>query len=524
MRISLRWKIVGGFGLLLLLVAILGSVTLSLFGSLRTLQRQVFDEAIPGLVATDEIVRSYTAQSAAVNRYLNGGSAALLDQYRQEVATARVWEGEALELFKSGEQHELLSELIAAGRSFQELVDEQVVPLVERGDRSQAFRVLGQEGAALISRVETVGQLLVNAQDRTVAQSEADVRAHSNRVLIALIVVTVAALLAGLALAVVLPRRLVQDLDVLVAAARQIGAGNLDQKLRIHSGDEVEELARVFEDMQGGLKRLQQLASQDRELEIAATIQKNLLPRTLPRTPGAIVTPIHHQANLVGGDWYDVYLEGHTLTMVVGDASGKGIGAALMATVVLSVLRAERRLGTDAKRVIQRANEALREASGGDSFTTLLYACLNLVNGEVRWLNMGHPSPFVIRAKAQELPQGYYLEGPRNRALGWYEDPGLSETLIRLEPGDRLVLFTDGFIEAKSDQGEIFGEHRFAQSLLRLAPLTAEAMADELVAEIQGFAAGKLDDDLTVLVAEFHGAPTPGLRERTGERAWHNRR
>src|SRR3990170_8455157 len=97
--------------------------------------------------------------------------------------------------------------------------------------------------------------------------------------------------------------------------------------------------------MQAGLKRLQQLALQDRELEIASSIQKNLLQRTIPTIAGVTLVPHQRQANLVGGDWYDVDVQGPTMTVAVGDASGKGIAAALMATVTLSALRGERSRG-----------------------------------------------------------------------------------------------------------------------------------------------------------------------------------
>src|SRR5918992_4309773 len=117
-RLSLRWKIVGGYGLLLTLIALLGWVTLSQVGSLRSVQREVFDDAIPALEAVDEIVRSYTAQSNAVNRYLNSSQPALLDQYRSEVEIATFWQNQARRLFTEGEERALLEDLIAAGKSF----------------------------------------------------------------------------------------------------------------------------------------------------------------------------------------------------------------------------------------------------------------------------------------------------------------------------------------------------------------------------------------------------------------------
>jgi serine phosphatase RsbU (regulator of sigma subunit) len=99
-------------------------------------------------------------------------------------------------------------------------------------------------------------------------------------------------------------------------------------------------------------------------------------------------------------------------------------------------------------------------------------------------------------------------------------------TSSRLEPGDRLVFYTDGFIEAKSADGEIFGDERLAQELLRGSAMPSEALSDALVRGTERFAAGKLDDDLTMLMLEFEGAP---LQEReperlTGDEPWHSRR
>ncbi|MFN2525028.1 MAG: PP2C family protein-serine/threonine phosphatase [Actinomycetota bacterium] len=524
MKLSLRWKIVGGFGLLLILIALLGFVTVSLFSSLRSVQRKIFNEAIPELVAVDELVRSYTAQSAAVHRFLiDSGSAPLLDQYRQERGIAEVWEARAERLFQDSEDVRLLRELTQTGALFQDLVEEQVVPLAESGKRSQAFRVLANEGNPLISEIETLGALLRQSQDRVVAQSENELRGRSNQALLILVVVILAALAAGTMLAIDLPRRLVADLSALVAATRAIERGDLAQKIEIRSGDEVEELGHRFEEMQAGLKRLQQLALQDRELEIAASVQRNLLQRSMPTTTGATVVPLQRQANLVGGDWYDVYASGKALAVAVGDASGKGIGAALMAAIALSVLRAERRLGATPKLIIERTNEALREASD-DSFTTLIYATLDFESGEVRWLNMGHPSPFVMRgSSSDESPGGYFLEGPRNRALGWFDDPGLAETIVRLNPGDRVVFFTDGFIEAKAPDGEVFGQHRLAEKIQALSALPSSSLVDALVEEVERYAAGKLDDDLTMLIVEFQGA-SPEASSQEGVAAWHSRK
>ncbi|MDQ3915186.1 MAG: SpoIIE family protein phosphatase [Actinomycetota bacterium] len=509
MRLSLRWKIVVGFGILLGLIAILAWVTLALFSSLRSVQRQVFNDAVPGLVAVDEIVRSYTAQSAAVTLYLIGSQEGLIDQYNDEVEIADVWEERAERLFTDPAEVILLEELTEAGDTFQEIVEERVVALASEGRRSQAFQVLRDEATPAISRIRTLGQQLAVEQDRVVAVTESALDNRANQALVILGAVTVGALLAGLALAIALPRRLAANLAKLVDATRAIGRGDFNQELDIRSGDEVEELAERFSEMQTGLKRLQQLALQDKELAIAADIQQRLLQRKLPEIEGVRVVPLQRQANLVGGDWYDVDVGGRWLTVVVGDASGKGIAAALMATVTLSSLRAERSQGAGPKRIVEQANLALLDATDTDSFTTCVYATVDTVTGEVRWLNMGHPAPFLLHAPGAGGAPGYYVEGPRNRALGWDENPGLAQNSVTLAPGDRLVLFTDGFIEAKSAEGEVFGDHRLASSLLELASLPSDLLAQQVVEDVERFAAGKLDDDLTMLVIEFEGATAP---------------
>ncbi|HJR44649.1 MAG TPA: SpoIIE family protein phosphatase [Actinomycetota bacterium] len=529
MRVSLRLKIVGGFGSLLLLMAVLGWVTLSLFGSIRTVQQEVFDDAIPGLVAVDEIVRSYTAQSAAVRGALiESAPAVLLAQYRSEVETARFWETRAKPLFTSAEERELLEDLVRAGHSFQDLVDDQVIPLSESGQRSRAFRVLGQDGTTLISEIERLGGLLRDGQREVVIQSESDVRSNTNRTIYILVAVLIGAFALAILLTVYLPRRLVGNLQQLVETARAIGRGDFDQNIGVRSRDEVGELAARMGEMQQGLKRLQQLALHDRELEIAASIQRNLLQRQLPEVDAAQLVPLQRQANLVGGDWYDVDVQAGTMTIAVGDASGKGIAAALMATVALSALRGERSRGGSPKHVIAAANQALLDVTDPESFTTVIYASLKLATGECRWMNMGHHPPFLLRARTAEnpTPRGYYLEGPRNRALGWYDDPGLAETVVHLAPGDRLVLFTDGFLEAKSPEGEVFGDHRLAETFVKLASLDSAVLGEELVAVVEQFAAGKLDDDLTMLVIDYRGAAPvgSGADEGAEEETWRSRR
>ena len=97
---------------------------------------------------------------------------------------------------------------------------------------------------------------------------------------------------------------------------------------------------------------------------------------------------------------------------------------------------------------------------------------------------------------------------------------------MQLEPGDRLVLYTDGLLEAKSPLGDVFGEQRLGQAMIELASLDCGDLSDALMRQVEEFAAGKLDDDLTILVIEYRGSPLEGrvVEEITGERPWHSKR
>ncbi|MPZ70665.1 MAG: hypothetical protein GEU71_14220, partial [Actinobacteria bacterium] len=166
MKLSLRWKITGGFGLMFLFIALLGWVTLSLFGSVRSVQQRVFRESIPAVVAVDEIVRSYTAQSAAVSRSLIGSQSTLLERYEREVEIAEYWEEQARALFSEGRGRAILDQLTEAGGEFHALVEEEVIPRASAGNRSQAFRVLDQEGSRLIQDIEIQSELLRTLQEQ----------------------------------------------------------------------------------------------------------------------------------------------------------------------------------------------------------------------------------------------------------------------------------------------------------------------------------------------------------------------
>jgi PAS domain S-box-containing protein len=232
-----------------------------------------------------------------------------------------------------------------------------------------------------------------------------------------------------------------------------------------------------------------------REHRIAETLQRSLLPQTLPSLPGielgARYLPAASEAE-VGGDWYDAMaLTGGRALLVLGDVSGKGLAAASTLGALRNAIRAYALEGHGPAEIAERVNEFVLADPGREHMATLVLAVFDPVDGELTWVNAGHPSPLVLSADGEAS----LLEGGRSVPLGVMPFPGYAVATTTLEPGGALVLYTDGLIERR-------GEHLDdgMELLLEAAahgPLDPEALCDRLLAAAAP--AGALSDDIALL-------------------------
>jgi len=213
------------------------------------------------------------------------------------------------------------------------------------------------------------------------------------------------------------------------------------------------------------------------ELEAAQSMQQLLLARSSVPTPGFDVDSVYLPASEVGGDFFLVSPDPHdgSLTALVGDISGKGLQAAMRVSMILGMLRRED--SRDPATILFHLNEALH-AQGGAGFTT---ACCLLLqpDGSFRVANAGHISPYMNGAEFETSP---------GLPLGLVAGQAYEESTGRLGEGERIVLMSDGVVEARGKRGELYGFDR-------LAPLTLQP-AQEIAATAQAFGQ---DDDITVL-------------------------
>jgi serine phosphatase RsbU (regulator of sigma subunit) len=239
---------------------------------------------------------------------------------------------------------------------------------------------------------------------------------------------------------------------------------------------------------------------------LAAEIQRRLLPGSYTcETDRFTVAGWLEPANAVGGDTFDYSLDRATLHLSVTDAVGNDVNAALLASVLLGSLRNSRRRGADLARQARTANDALAAHAHVGQFVTGQLARLDLHSGRLAFVNAGHPLPYLVRdGVVSEIP----LEV--DMPFGLYAGRHLRVQHVQLEPGDRVVLVTDGMLERNAEEIDL------STLLGRLVTTHARELVYELVEIVLHETGGNLDDDATVLCLDWRGVPEdpPGYHGR----------
>lgn len=236
------------------------------------------------------------------------------------------------------------------------------------------------------------------------------------------------------------------------------------------------------------------------ELEVARELQRQLLPEASPEVPGYAFAHSYRTANEVGGDYYDVQrLPDGRVVLVVADASGHGMAAGLLMAIANATLHTALDLDPDPRAVARLLNRALLRSGGRRDFLTLFYALLDPPTGRLDYLCAGHPFPLLRRRDGTVIEMG---EG--GFPLGLRADLAPAAATAVLEPGDLLVLYTDGLPEALGLDGEAFGFERLRTQAAEEADPTA--LHDRILADFKRHVGGQdLKDDWTLLVVGRRG-------------------
>jgi sigma-B regulation protein RsbU (phosphoserine phosphatase) len=246
-------------------------------------------------------------------------------------------------------------------------------------------------------------------------------------------------------------------------------------------------------------KESQEKRKLDEELGIAREIQQALLPAPDISLPFVSAHSLNLSCREVGGDYFDYFdMDGGRLGFALGDVAGKGMPAALLAAMLQGIFCAQTLLNLPLPKMISNINCSLAKRGTGNRFVTFFFGILD-AEGNCTYSNAGHNPPFLIRpdGSLQELTEGGVV-------LGLFPDAVYEANTIRLQPGDHLVLFTDGLLEARNIGGEEFGEQRVRDLLQKNAKAVSSTILHRLQEELALFSAmTPQHDDITMMVLGF---------------------
>ncbi len=254
------------------------------------------------------------------------------------------------------------------------------------------------------------------------------------------------------------------------------------------------ENARLFNETQRLLRLL------EGEIEIARQTQQSILPMRPPNRPGYDFGSLIISARAVSGDFYDFIPFGrHRLGIVVGDVSDKGLHAALFMALTFSLLRAEAGRGDDLAGTLLNVNRYLLKMNAASMFVTLLFAILDLRNGQLNYVRAGHLPPILLNADGQPLKVAISEAQP----LGLYPEIHLDRQQYTLPAGGLVLLFSDGLNEATDPQGNEFGLERIRQQLTAHRAEPAQMVCEHLWQAIRAHSApDPHQDDFTAVVVK----------------------
>jgi serine phosphatase RsbU (regulator of sigma subunit) len=255
------------------------------------------------------------------------------------------------------------------------------------------------------------------------------------------------------------------------------------------------------------------------EMALQAEMVWAFLPQRTFATGEVLVAASLEPAYEVGGDAYDYSLLGDHLHVSVFDALGHDLASGLLASVGLAACRSTRRAGGSLSAVMARADHAIASQFGDDRFVTALLCDLDMTSGLLSWIPCGHPPPLLIRGnrtvkeldRPPQLPLGLGPMGER-RGQTYYEAESVVPSTEKLEPGDRVLLYTDGVTEGRAADGTPFGIERLSDFIIRhsSAGLPLSETMRRLNRAIFDYQHGRLRDDATAILVEWQPGRTSG--------------
>lgn len=244
------------------------------------------------------------------------------------------------------------------------------------------------------------------------------------------------------------------------------------------------------------LQKEQELIKLEEEYRMAKEIQLNILPKSIPDIEGYDIYAVNIPAKDVGGDYYDfIKLTGNRILLCLGDITGKGLPAAMLMANLQATLRGQALTQKKVSDAIKNSNVLLINSTSDNRFATLFYAELDYSEHTLTYCNAGHDPPMNIKENnLTRLTEGGLL-------LGCFDFVEHAQAVKKIEPGELLVIFSDGISEAMNEKEEEFGEEKLIEILNSNLDLTARELVNKIVSEVKLHSrTAEQSDDITVMV------------------------
>ncbi len=338
-----------------------------------------------------------------------------------------------------------------------------------------------------------------------------------------LFLIAILGLIAGFVAIYLLSNFFVKPIQKLTKGVLEIGNGDLESRIPVESNDEFGEIARAFNEITLKFKQAQKnVLEQERlqkEMQVAQEIQHTLLPSKFPQVEGYEISTIYRAAKEVGGDYFDfVWVDDHTLGIVVADVSGKGVPGSLVMTMIRTALRLEARGNKSAADVLAKVNNFVSDDVKKGMFVTIFYIILDSKRRIINFASAGHNPMILYRGETKKT----YFLNPKGIPVGLnlMEEDSFEKSIrkenIKLKKDDMLVIYTDGITEAMNRSKEQFGEERFLNLIREYGHLSPKDFVEKLEGALSEFTgnAPQNDDITLVAIKEKKMADDVLLKER----------
>jgi len=288
--------------------------------------------------------------------------------------------------------------------------------------------------------------------------------------------------------------------------AKKIGGGEFDVKVKVNSKDELGQLGESLQEMAISLgeavKVKEELFAIQAEVKIASKIQQSILPVGGPNMDGLGFGARYIPMEGVAGDFYDFHvLENNCVGVLVADVSGHGIPAAMISTMVKVTFSQQSSIGADASKVLNEMNRLLA-GKMEDQFLTAMYLYVDIAKKKLITADAGHCPLYIWRRKDKEMIR----VKPKGMIIGFLPVINCPIEETKLKDGDRLVMYTDGIVEAANPEGELFNDNRLINLISTHQDVAPEEFIDLVVAELKqwvGEDKKTFEDDLTMVVMDI---------------------